>query len=309
METQTIPWVEKYRPNTFNNIILNDYKKQIYANIISKKVYFPNMIFFGPPGTGKTTTIINMINEMYKDTNDTPQVIHLNASDDRGIDIIRTNILQFVYSNGLFKQGLKFVILDETDYMTRAAQLALKYLIEHTYTLDVRYCLICNYISKIDNSLAQNFLLFKFNSHPREKIFNFLKNILVLENISINDGVLNNIIDTYNSDIRSMINYMQMNTMNMNKKKPTIEQIIVKLKSCNKTYTKKIQYFEELATKIDLKNTDLIKKIITYTFQRQLKTNSISKNFLDTAANLYHNLNNTDKILIIYFYNNILPFL
>ena len=151
---KNVPWVEKYRPDNFDNIVLSDYKKKIFSNIITKKSYFPNMIFFGPPGTGKTTTIINIINSFHSNTKK-PLIIHLNASDDRGIEIIRTHVLQFVSSCGLFQSGLKFIILDEIDNMTRSAQLALKYVIEHTYPLNVRFCLICNYVSKIDISLKK----------------------------------------------------------------------------------------------------------------------------------------------------------
>ena len=85
-----IPWVEKYRPDNFNDIVLEDVNKRILTNII-KKNDFPNLLFYGPPGTGKTTTIINLIKRYEKkyDQQNKGLVIHLNASDDRGIDIIR----------------------------------------------------------------------------------------------------------------------------------------------------------------------------------------------------------------------------
>jgi hypothetical protein len=79
-------------------------------------------------------------------------MIHLNASDERGIDIIRNQINQFVNSKTLFNKGMKFVILDEVDYMTKNAQQALRYLLQN-YSSSVRFCLICNYISKIDEGL------------------------------------------------------------------------------------------------------------------------------------------------------------
>ena len=127
----------------------------------------------------------------------------------RGIEVIRTHILQFVYSSGLFESGLKFIILDEIDNMTRSAQLALKYLIEHTYSLNVRFCLICNYLSKIDSSLAHNFIMFRFNTHPTEQVYAFLHNILKQEHISLSKHNIYDIINIYESDIRSMINYIQ----------------------------------------------------------------------------------------------------
>ena len=132
LNKENIPFVEKYRPTHFDNIVLDPTNKIIFKNIIETG-YFPNLLFFGPPGTGKTTTIINLINsyqeKFYKKNKDL--VIHLNASDDRGIEIIRTHINSFVSSKNLFSKGMKFVVLDEVDYMTKNAQQALKYLIQN----------------------------------------------------------------------------------------------------------------------------------------------------------------------------------
>ena len=119
----TIPWVEKYRPSQFDDIVLDPYNRTIFRRIIDTN-YFPNLLFYGPPGTGKTTTIINLIQEYQTKYNrkNKSMIIHLNASDERGIDIIRNQINQFVRSKNLFEVGLKFVILDEVDYMTKNAQ-------------------------------------------------------------------------------------------------------------------------------------------------------------------------------------------
>ena len=96
----TTPWVEKYRPINFESIVLDNINKQIFNNILNKN-YFPNLLFYGPPGTGKTTTIINLINEYQKKyfKVDKSLVIHLNASDERGIDIVRNQIHTFVKSH------------------------------------------------------------------------------------------------------------------------------------------------------------------------------------------------------------------
>jgi len=209
--SNSIPWVEKYRPIEFNKIVLDPLNKIIMSNILNNN-HFPNLLLYGPPGTGKTTTIINLVNAYQEKYNQKNKglMIHLNASDERGIDIIRNQINSFVNSSGLFSKGIKFVILDEVDYMTKNAQQALKYLLQ-CYNNNVRFCLICNYISRIDESLQNEFLRLRFNQLPEKEIINFLSIINENENISLNKETLYLIQKLYKTDIRSMIKYMQTN--------------------------------------------------------------------------------------------------
>ena len=204
-------WVEKYRPKMFDDIVLDPLNRQILKNIIETS-YFPNLLFYGPPGTGKTTTIINLVNAYQAKLNQKNKelMIHLNASDERGIDIIRSQINQFVNSKTLFNQGMKFVILDEVDYMTKNAQQALRYLLQN-YSGCVRFCLICNYISRIDEGLQNEFLRLRFNQLPEKDIIKFLGVISTSENLNLSDKSLFLIQKLYKSDIRSMINFMQSN--------------------------------------------------------------------------------------------------
>ena len=184
------PWVEKYRPQAFEAIVLDQVNKEILTNIITTK-RFPNLLLYGPPGTGKTTTIINIINKYQEIHNEINNglIIHLNASDERGIDIIRNQIRQFVDSDNLFSTGTKFVILDEVDYMTKHAQHSLKYLLQYSNN-NVRFCLICNYISRIDESLQSEFMRLRFNQLPEKDILQFLRNICNNEHIDIGDDKL-----------------------------------------------------------------------------------------------------------------------
>jgi DNA polymerase III delta prime subunit len=207
---ENIPWVEKYRPTKFNDIVLDETNRVIFNNILSSG-YFPNLMFYGPPGTGKTTTIINLINEYNVKYNPESKgsVIHLNASDERGIDIIRNQIFQFVKTNSFFSNGIKFVILDEVDYMTKNAQHALKYLLQ-TSTFNVRYCLICNYISKVDESLKNEFICIRFNQLPTNSIHQFIQEIVNNEDLEITMETIEQIQKMHNSDIRSMINFIQL---------------------------------------------------------------------------------------------------
>ena len=211
MLTSCNVFVEKYRPNNFNNIVLDPLNKKILTNIIETG-YFPNLLFYGPPGTGKTTTIINLVNSYQEKLNQKNKelMIHLNASDERGIDIIRSQINQFVNSKTMFNHGMKFVILDEVDYMTKNAQQALRYILQN-FSNSVRFCLICNYISRIDEGLQHDFLRLRFNQLPENDIIKFLNNISICENLNLNEKSLYLIQKLYKSDIRSMINFMQSN--------------------------------------------------------------------------------------------------
>ena len=211
MTSSGIPFVELYRPKHFEDIVLDPLNKQILKNIIETS-YFPNLLFYGPPGTGKTTTIINLINAYQEKLNKKNKdlIIHLNASDERGIDIIRNQISCFVNAKPLFHTGMKFVILDEVDYMTKNAQQALRYLLQN-YSNNVRFCLICNYISKIDEGLQNEFIRLRFNQLPKEDIIGFLKQISETEKLNMSHNSLSCIQKLYRSDIRIMINFIQSN--------------------------------------------------------------------------------------------------
>jgi DNA polymerase III delta prime subunit len=204
-------WMEKFRPKTLDDIVLDPLNKKILTNIINTG-YFPNLLFYGPPGTGKTTTIINLVNSYQEKLNQKNKelMIHLNASDERGIDIIRSQINHFVNSKTMYNPGMKFVILDEVDYMTKNAQQALRYLLQN-FSNSVRFCLICNYISRIDEGLQNEFLRLRFNQLPEKDIIKFLNNISISENLYFDEKSLYLIQKLYKSDIRSMINFMQSN--------------------------------------------------------------------------------------------------
>lgn len=210
-DKENVPWVEKYRPENFDEIVLEPLNRRIFLNILNKK-YFPNMIFYGPPGTGKTTTIINLIKEWQEKYQESRNgmVIHLNASDERGIDIIRNQIYQFVQSKNMFEKGIKFVILDEVDYMTKNAQQALKYLLQ-TCTQNVRFCLICNYISKVDECLKNELLSVRFNQLPQNEINEFLLQVSKSENLNLSKTTIETIQKMFVCDIRSMVNFIQVN--------------------------------------------------------------------------------------------------
>ena len=284
------PFVEKHRPNNFNDIVMTPFNKKVLTNIIETS-YFPNLLFYGPPGTGKTTTIINLINAYQERLNnkDSGLMIHLNASDERGIDIIRNQINMFVNSHALFNTGMKFVILDEVDYMTKNAQQALRYLLQ-THSNSVRFCLICNYISKIDEGLQNEFLRLCFNKLPQDKIVYFLKKIVTCENLNINENSLASVQRLYKSDMRSMINFIQSNQNILDENIMIIhndiwESLLQKL--INKEKIQSLNaYLKFISDAYNIDKKNIIKDFLNYIIRK--KTNFITREFLSFSETIMH---------------------
>lgn len=314
------PWVEKYRPTDFGDIVLNDINKQICNNIVNTE-YFPNLLFYGPPGTGKTTTIINLVTSYQRKVSKVNKeekslMIHLNASDDRGIDIIRNQILQFVNSKCLFTSGLKFVILDEVDYMTKNAQQALRYLI-NTHSSNVRFCLICNYISRIDDGLQTEFLKIRFNNLPQLDIGRFLKNIVVSEQLTLTDSNISAIQKLYGSDIRSMINFIQCNHILDTSDVRIIDNavwehlttIIKSSMSAENTTSLSCTYFQkgrdivsnhlrDISTKYNITFKNIIKDYFTHLIK--YRRISVTREFLLFIEKLVHTTESTNSGFVNY---------
>lgn len=270
--SELIPWVEKYRPTKVDDIVLENINRIIINNIINNNI-FPNLLLFGPPGTGKTTTIINLI-KTFQIKNEKlckELIIDLNASDDRGIDIIRTQIQQFVMSKNLFNNGTKFIILDEVDYMTKNAQHALKNIIQYYKNKDVRFCLICNYISRIEKCLQDECMNLRFTQLPKDNVIQFLNNIVKKENININISSIQHIYNSFNHDIRSMINYLQANQKNLDTIN-IINDILIE-KTINKLITSKnVQKFYNdiyhISVKYNISRNELCDFILKYLLQK-----------------------------------------
>ena len=295
---ENIPWVEKYRPTTFDKIVLDESNRIVFNNILNTG-YFPNLLFYGPPGTGKTTTIMNLITEYNNryNANCKGNVIHLNASDERGIDIIRNQIYQFVKTNSFFNNGVKFVILDEVDYMTKNAQHALKYLLQ-TSLYNVRYCLICNYISKVDNSLKNEFISIRFNQLPKTDIHSFIKKITVDENIKIDDNTIRKIQSMYHSDIRSMVNFIQLHQSHDILQANIItdniwEELHMKLKDSDVIDIQ--EYIQSISIQYNIDKKTIIKQYYNYIIRKNPE--QITIKFLNQIEIVLHNdfsnINNT----------------
>ena len=204
------PWVEKYRPKTLGDVILSDVNRRIFNTILERGT-MPHILAHGPPGTGKTTAILNLVREFVRreDCARAGMVIHLNASDDRGIEVIRNHVARFSQTMGVFKRGTKFVILDEADYMTKGAQLELRQVIQQA-DQRVRFCLICNYVARLATSLQDELVALRFDRLPPGAVTAMLRKICEGEHVPRPDAHISRAISAHGSDIRRVLNRVQV---------------------------------------------------------------------------------------------------
>lgn len=207
--TSKLPWIDKYRPKKLNDILYQYDIINILKNNMLKE-NLPHLLFYGPPGTGKTSTILAIANELFgKKINE--RVLELNASDERGINVVRHKILTFAKTsinpdNDI--PSFKIIILDEADAMTIDAQSALKKMIEN-YSKITRFCLICNYINQIIEPILSRCMKCRFKAINIYNISLKLKEISIKENFVINDEFINKISELSKGDLRKGIIFLQ----------------------------------------------------------------------------------------------------
>lgn len=210
-QSTNLPWVEKYRPDTFQEIISHEDIINTIDKFIQEK-RIPHLLLYGPPGTGKTTTILAIAKRLYGAKELHSMVLELNASDDRGIGIVRGSILSFASTKSIFNSGLKLIVLDEADAMTNDAQDALRRIMEK-YTNNARFCLICNYLSKIKPAIQSRCTRFRFGPLSESQIFPRLDHIVEAEGVRITEDGKQALIDIAQGDMRKIINVLQSTHM------------------------------------------------------------------------------------------------
>ncbi|CAL6004519.1 Replication_factor C [Hexamita inflata] len=204
----SLPWVEKYRPQTTAEIVSHErIKSQISAFIDQNAL--PNLLFHGPAGVGKTTLIKSIARQMFGPAYQN-QIIEINASDENGIDVVRDKISAFVKTKQLFQteQKTKLVVLDECDQMSSVAQGALRRIIELSAG-QARFCLICNYISKVIPPLQSRCAVFRFRPVPKEQCIEMLQRVALAEALSCDNQTLNAVYEVGCGDMRQSINLLE----------------------------------------------------------------------------------------------------
>ena len=201
-----IPWVEKYRPKQSNEIILDPFIKQKIDKIFETKT-IPNMIITGEPGTGKTSTVICLAKEIYKNTNFNENVLELNASDDRGLSIINNTILPFCKKKTK-NEIIKLVILDEADSITNKAQNLLSNIIAE-FRKNTRFVFICNDCSQITESIQSRCMIIKYGKISIQDLYTKIEQICIQENIKYNEEAIKSLLYLSDNDIRQSINNLE----------------------------------------------------------------------------------------------------
>ena len=202
-----IMWVEKYRPKSLSNIVNQESIVSRLKGMLKVKD-IPHLLFAGPPGTGKTATILAFAHDFYGETNYRASSLELNASDERGIDVIRNNVKNFARTRGLAEVPFKIIILDEADHLTEEAQHALRRTME-VFAGTCRFCLICNYSSRIIAPIQSRCALFRFTPLSEEDITNRLMSVAKLEGVRLSKEGVNAILKVAEGDMRRAINTLQ----------------------------------------------------------------------------------------------------
>ncbi len=208
-----IPWVDKYRPRRIDSIIHQDEVKKVLKETV-KTGELPNLLFYGPPGSGKTSAILALGYELFGPELMNERILELNASDERGIDTVREKIISFAkesIGNGDPKYPsppYKIIILDEADAITLDAQSALRKVIE-TSSYITRFCFTCNYIEKIIDPIISRCVKFRFKPIDKQSMIFRLKQIAQKENIVLTDDCFEKVFQISEGDARRAIMLLQ----------------------------------------------------------------------------------------------------
>lgn len=213
MSNNSIPWIEKYRPKKLDEVISQEESISILNNTL-KTGELPHLLLYGGPGTGKTSSILALSNQLFGPLRVNERVIELNASDERGINVVRGKIISFAKvaigtsDPKYLCPPYKIIILDEADAMTKEAQAALRKVMEENSNI-TRFCFICNYINQIIEPINSRCVKIRFKPIARKSIISKLEWIAKQENMQIQKDAYKSIAEISNGDLRKSILMLQ----------------------------------------------------------------------------------------------------
>ena len=200
-------WTERYRPKNLDDVVGQKHvTERLKAYVRSGNM--PHLLLTGPAGTGKTTCSLALAKEMFGGEWK-GNFIELNASDERGIDVVRGKIKEFARTAPLGKADFKIIFMDEADALTSDAQAALRRTMER-YSKICRFILSCNYASKIIDPIQSRCAVFRFSPLTSEAVKEYLMKIVTSENVKIDDKALDALVHVARGDMRRAINSLQV---------------------------------------------------------------------------------------------------
>ena len=214
-EMEEQPWVEKYRPISITDILDQSTVTSLFESSIRCKQSM-HLLFHGPPGTGKTSTILAFCKKLYSGRKWEDYVLEINASYERGLQFIQDRVKDFCKKaiTPFFNEELslyvnyKFVVLDEADSLSSDSQTSLRRMIE-MYSSSTRFCFLCNYVNRINTSIVSRCFLCHFHPVGVETSVNQMKKICIAENVTWDETTLHKIYNSHRGDLRSCISTLQ----------------------------------------------------------------------------------------------------
>lgn len=277
------PWVEKYRPQSLSDVAAH---RDIIDTIdrLTSENRLPHLLLYGPPGTGKTSTILAVARKLYGSQMHN-LVLELNASDERGIDVVRQQIQDFASTQSFSfgaKASVKLVLLDEADAMTKDAQFALRRVIEK-YTKSTRFALICNHVNKIIPALQSRCTRFRFAPLDAINVSERLKHVIQAERLDVPECGLKALVRLSNGDMRKALNILQSTHMASqqiteeavylctgNPLPKDIEQISHWL--LNESFAVSFRRISEMKTRKGLALVDIVREVTMFVFKIKMQS-------------------------------------